>query len=110
MTCNKSLSASMKHRITIQQVTQSSDGQGGFSEEWTSFADVWASIEPVKAYEKFQASQLQAPISHKIIIRYLSGLTAKHRILWGLRVMNIKEVINIDENNAFMRITALEQA
>jgi SPP1 family predicted phage head-tail adaptor len=110
MACNKTLTAKMSHRITLETVTQSPDGQGGFNESWDAFTSVWASIEPVKAYEKFQAAQMQTPISHKIIIRYLEGLTNNHRINFGGRILEIKEILNVDESNSFMKITALERA
>ncbi len=100
----------MDKRIIVQVNTPASDSQGGYSDSWATLTTVWASIEPAKGYEKFQASQLETPISHKVTIRYRSGITTAHRILWGSRVLNIKEVINIDEANAFLRITAIEKA
>ncbi len=100
----------MKYKVAIQSVTQTSDSQGGFTEAWATDATVWASIEPVKAYERFQAAKMETPVSHKITIRYRSGVTTKKRILWGSRVLDIKGVINVKEQNAFLEITALEKA
>lgn len=106
--CTKYASPKMRQKISIQTNTQTTDGQGGFTESWATDATVWASIEPAKAYEKFQAAQMDTPITHNIMIRYRSGVTTKKRLLYGSRVFDIKEVINIDEANAFLKIIAIE--
>lgn len=98
----------MKRRIQIQSVTETSDGQGGITEAWATFATVWASIEPLKGYEKMQAMQLASPITHKVIIRYLAGVTTRHRILYDGRVFAIKEVINPSEENDFLNMQCVE--
>jgi len=100
----------MDRRVIVQSCAKTTDGQGGFTEAWSTFLTVWCSIEPVKGYEKFQAAQMETPISHKIMMRYQNGITTAMRILWGTRIFDIKEVINIDEDNAFLRITAIEKA
>lgn len=107
-TCNKSIVAQMNRRIELQEVVRESDGQGGFTEGWTPIATVWAKIEPIKAYEKFQAAQMQTPVTHKIMVRYHSGITTACRILYDGRIFDIKEVVNVDEAGAFMRLTVVE--
>lgn len=82
---------------------------GGFTEGWSSLMDVWASIDPVKGYEKFQAAQYETPVTHKIMIRYVSGITTSNRILYGARILNIKEIINVEENNFFLKLTVMEK-
>ena len=100
----------MKFRLAIQNSSQSSDGQGGYTESWTTADTVWASITPLKGFERFQAGQMQTPLTHKIIIRYRSDVTTATRFLYGSRVLWAKEVINIDENSRFLSIKALERA
>ncbi len=99
----------MKHRISLQAVSQVSDSQGGFTESWATFATVWASIRPAKGFEKFQAAQLQTPVTHKITIRYRPDVTTKHRLLFGTRVFGIKEALNRDEAKQYLDIQAIEQ-
>lgn len=108
--CSDFKPGKMKQRVSIQSITQASDGQGGFTESWATDATVWAYVRPVKGYEKYQAQQVQTPVTHKITIRYRTGVTTKQRILFGSRVFNIKEVLNPDEANHFLEIIALEQA
>jgi SPP1 family predicted phage head-tail adaptor len=95
-------------RLEIQSVAQVADGQGGYTDTWTATAKVWGSIEPVKGYEKFQAMQLETQITHRIHIRYRKGITTKHRIVYDKRVFDIKEVINLEEDDLFLKIMAVE--
>lgn len=106
--CNKYLPARMDKRVEIRSVTQVSDGQGGFTESWSTVATVWAYIKPLKEYERMQAMQLESPRSHKITIRYRSGITADQRIVWSGRTFHIKGVINPDEANNFLELTCME--
>ena len=103
------LSASdLTHRITIQAITEASDGAGGFTASWADFTQAWCSIRPLKGYERFQAGQKETPVTHKIKMRYQAGITTKHRILYGTRVFNIKEILNVEERNITLEILALE--
>lgn len=102
--------ADLKHRVSIQSKSDASDSQGGFTTSWATDATVWAAIQPMKGYEKFQAQQLQTPLSHKVTIRYRSGVTTAKRLLFGSRVLHIKEVINVNEDSAFLELRCLEQA
>jgi len=99
---------SLTERVTIQAVTEAEDAYGTHAASWGTFATVWAAFEPLKAYEKYQAAQLQTPVTHKVTMRYLSGLTTKHRILWGTRVFNIVEVINVNEQDVLHVLKAVE--
>ena len=106
--CSKYLPGTMDKRVSIQSVTQTTDGQGGYTETWATDVTVWAYIKPMKAYERMQAQKLETPLSHKVTIRYRSGVTTKHRLLFGSRVFHIKGIINPDEANQFLELTCIE--
>jgi SPP1 family predicted phage head-tail adaptor len=99
----------MKFRVTIQSETQSSDGQGGFTSSWVDGDTVWASIEPLKGWERMQAQQMQTPVTHKLVMRYRSDVTTETRLKYGSRLFQVKEVINQDENSRFLIIKAIER-
>lgn len=109
MACNKEyITARMDKRVTLQSVAQASDGQGGFTDTWSSVASLWAEIEPLNGYEKLQAMQLASPVTHKVTIRYRAGVTTKDRLLYSGRVFHIKEVINVGEDGNFLRLRCVE--
>lgn len=98
----------MKKRVTLQAPARVSDNQGGYTESFTSVATLWASIEPANGYEKFQAGQNETPITHKVLMRYDSRITTAKRLLYGSRVFEIKECLNIKEENAFLKLLCIE--
>jgi SPP1 family predicted phage head-tail adaptor len=96
----------LRHRIQIQAVTLTPDGMGSGAESWATIAggSVWAEILPLRGVEAIQAGQLEAKLSHKVRIRYLAGVTAKHRILFGSRVFKIHEVRNLEERGVMLEL------
>lgn len=89
----------LRHRITIEQLTQTPDGAGGYTEAWTTFATVWSSVDPIGGKEYFAAKQVQSEATHKIRLRYRVGITPDMRINFGGRLFGIESVINWEERN-----------
>jgi len=104
----ENLATTLKRRVTIQTVRRVSDGQGGFTESWVDGDTVWASIEPKRAYERFQAMQTAVPASHEIIMRFRRDVTSACRLKYGTRVFEVKEAINQSEQSRFLSIKAIE--
>lgn len=98
----------MRHRITIEQKTKVSDGAGGYTESWVPFVTVWASIDPVSGKEFFEAQQTQSSVSHKIRIRYKSGVLPAMRVNFKGRIFGIESVINWEERNRDMLLMCSE--
>lgn len=98
----------LRHRVSIEQRARTSDGAGGHTAAWSEYTAAWCSISPYRGYQKFQAMQLETPITHKIKMRYQSGITTDMRIIFDSRKFDIKEVINVDERNLVLEILAVE--
>ena len=91
--------AELDKRVTLQERVQVLDETGGFSSTWTKVADLWAKIEPVSGMQVYRMAQTEAPITHKVTVRYRSGVTTKQRLLFKGRVLDIVEVLNPEEAN-----------
>lgn len=98
----------LRHRITIQSVTETSDGMGGFTEAWATYVTAWADIKPVKGEEALEHKKLEHELVHRIWTRYISGITTKMRIVWGTRTMRIIGLRNPDERDKMFEIMAEE--
>lgn len=96
------------HRISLQTASRTSDGGGGSTVSWTTSVTVWASIEPANGREPYIANQLNGQVSHKITIRYRSGVTTGYRVLFGTRTFDVQAVLNKDERNELMTLYCLE--
>lgn len=111
MACNKDyITARMNRRVTLQRVSQTSDGQGGFTDVWVDVAGLWAAIEPLSGFEKLQAMQMQTPMTHKVTMRYRADVSTKDRLAYGSRLFHIKEALNLEENGYFLRLKCVEIA
>ena len=98
----------LRHSIVIQSVARVSDGAGGQTETWSTQTTAYASIQPIKGYQKFQAMQTETPITHKIKMRYQAGISTQNRIVFDGRTFDVVEVLNIDERNIVLHILAME--
>src|SRR5688572_4333984 len=104
--CCKSPAAAFKHRVTIQNPSRVSDGQGGFAETYPDGDSIWCSIEPVKGWERMQAAQMQTPVTHKITVRYRTDITTASRLKFGSRIFWVREALNPGEANHFLELKA----
>lgn len=102
----------LKQRITFQQLTQTSDGQGGQIDTWIDYQTVWAKVEPVKASERLFAKNLEYQRSHKVTCRYLEGITSDishtFRFTFDNRYFQVKGVRRDLEEKFWLFIDAEE--
>jgi SPP1 family predicted phage head-tail adaptor len=98
----------LRHRIKIQSLTRSSDGQGGWNESWSDFVEVWASIKPSSASERYFSQKIEMNVTHKIVVRWLDGLTQEMRIDFEGRIFQIKGIRRQNEQRFFIEIDAQE--
>lgn len=98
----------LRHRVTIEQRTQTFDANGSPTDTWTAFATVWASVEPLSGRELLNAEQIQPVVSHRVRLRYLSGVQPEMRVLHDSRALNIESVINKEERNIELELLCSE--
>lgn len=100
----------LRHRLTIQRVTEDQSDTGQPVQTWTDLATRWAGIQSVlgQSKEEFTGEQVTGEITHRITMRYYPGLTSKDRLLFGTRVFNIVAIDNVMELNHVLEIRAKE--
>lgn len=105
--------ARYRERVTVQQYTLTADAYGGQSRSQVAVVtNRAAQIRPVRAGERFLASAGQevAERSHLVRLRYSSdvaAISAKMRVLWGARVLEI-EGVERDERKRELMLTCRE--
>jgi len=98
----------LNKRIIIQQTTMTQNGYGEPIDSWSTFATVWASLEPVQGREFWAQQQVQSEVTIRIRIRYFSGVTSAMRILYGSRIFTIQSVIDVQERHVEMQLMCSE--
>jgi SPP1 family predicted phage head-tail adaptor len=94
----------LRERIAIEQESNVSDDQGGSTLSWTNVCTIWGRVSPVRGREALQGMQVQDETMHRITIRYRTDITPKMRVVWGSRIMNIREVTNPDEHKKYLQL------
>jgi len=86
----------LRHRVTIEQPTETQDAYGSVVQSWATLATVWAAIEPVTGRERFATTGdvRYAENEVHIRIRYRDDITPKMRVVHGSDVYNIRAVMD----------------
>lgn len=84
----------LRHRVTIQEVTETQNAVGEPVETWADVATVWGSVEPLRGREFEAAGQAQARTDTRVRIRYFSGVAPKMRVVWQGHTFDIVSVVN----------------
>ncbi len=98
----------LRHQITIEQVVEGRDSFNAVTEEWVPIVTLWASVEPIRGREFFEAQRVNAEISHRIKVRYYPGITSKMRARFGERIFRIEAALNIEERNREIHLMCVE--
>ncbi len=98
----------LRHKVRLQAETRAGDSQGGDVLTWTDVATMPARVIPVTGRERMFAHRLEASVTHFVYARYRAGVTAKHRLLFGTRPLNIRAAINLEERNEWLEMQAEE--
>jgi SPP1 family predicted phage head-tail adaptor len=98
----------LRHLVDLQSPSVAQNAYGEPIESWTTYASVWAAIQPLSARETAQAPQATPIATHVVMLRYLSTVTAGHRLKFGTRYLNVESVINTDERNRELQLQCKE--
>ena len=99
----------LRHRVALQSPAESRAPDGGVSLTWTTYATRWASIAPITAREFREQDATQSSVTHRIILRHLAGVLARHRVVFGSRTFEIEAAPrNIQERGIMLELLARE--
>ena len=108
--CVGSLS-DLRHVVEIQAESSTSDGGGGHTDPWVSpviVATVRARVEPLRGNERRHAMQIEAALTHRVTIRHRPGVTAKMRLKFDNRILNIRTVVDVRERGRYLELMCEE--
>lgn len=100
----------LRKQISFQSEQMIADGAGGYALTWVTVLTAWGEIEPLHGDKRYVDGHLQVEATHKVTLRYQSGLTADMRIIYGSRVFKILSLLNQDERNQWLEVMVVEGA
>ena len=77
----------------MQQATESRNAIGETVLAWSTYDTVWASVEGVSSREALDAGKIDIQVSHRVRMRYLSGMTQNMRLSWRDRTLEIVSLL-----------------
>lgn len=69
---------------------------GERNDEWTTLAEVWMSIEPLRGRELFAAQEHHSETEVRIRIRYRDDVTARARVLHDSKYYSVLAVVDAE--------------
>jgi len=94
----------LRERITVQIATGATNALGETVLTYANSTQVWASVEGVSARESIGLSQQEIVVSHKVRMRYLSGLTQNMRFAWRGRTLEIVSLLEYGNRSEHVAI------
>lgn len=79
----------LDQQVTIQIATHTRGTSGEQKQTWQTWRTVWANVQTSSGSENFYSPQLTAETTHKLKLRYLTGLKPTMRALWRGRILDI---------------------
>jgi SPP1 family predicted phage head-tail adaptor len=100
----------LRHRVTIERPTTTRSAVSGAPvQAWAEVTTVWASVRPRSAYQREQAAQQHAGLTHDVSIRYTADLTPGCRLKFdGRTLLIVGPAIDVDERHVELRMTVTE--
>jgi len=83
----------LNKRVTIQSQSTSYDDAGQQVETWNTFATVWANIKHKSGSETIKSDAIASVVRASMRIRYLPGVNAGMRVMYGNTLYRIEAVL-----------------
>ena len=104
--------SALQHKVTIRRnVGTSRDGGGQLIPDMQPYATFWAENKRQSGREFYRARQVHADITHLWEVPWsgmAAAVTPEMQLVFEGRVMEIISVINVDEDDRVVRISARE--
>lgn len=106
----------LNKKIVIQRNTPAPDGEGGYTDAWAAdpVGGVWAMVKPVGGSERWLAERVTPGNRFRFVIRYRDDgngapyYSAEDQITYNGRTYGITSVVDIEDENRYIEIMALE--
>jgi len=71
----------LRQKVQIQEPVDSRAADGSMVRTWNTVTQQWASIEPLRGRELWEAQKVKPNVSVRIRMPYVAGLTTAYRIV-----------------------------
>jgi len=88
----------LRHRVTIEEASESRDGLGASILSWSTLATVWGEVRMAPAGERVVsgADVEVAQVTHRVKIRYRDDVGPLNRLLHDSKILDIESAVDPD--------------
>lgn len=99
----------LRNYVQIKEYAAAKNNYGEEVKTWSVFASTWAEIKPIKAEEYFSAMSERHKVTHRVIVRYISGVKPNMIIEFGGRTFEIIGIRDYYERTKYLELMCKEQ-
>ena len=94
--------------FTFQSLTKTSDGQGGYTTSWATFATVTGFIKPVSGKEMILDDHINTQNIKQFSFEHIVDITNEMRIAYNGVSYNVHSIKSVQESTVWINILASE--
>lgn len=100
----------LRHRITIQTASTIADDYGDVVDGYVDlYADIPAEVLPMNGAQRERLGVTENDVTHKVTIRYRTGIVPSQRVMFDSRALDIESVINVRERDRVLELVCRER-
>lgn len=104
MKCCDITAGMLRNKLTVERVTNTADGMGGYTKSWATVQTAWMYLKPLSGNERLHAQHLEATITHRAHCRANVDVKPEDRLTKGSRVFNVRAVLDLEERGKFYEL------
>lgn len=104
MKCCEYSASMLREPLSFQHEVSVDDDVGGQVKQFKTYLTTKGHIKPTSGRERFFGMQLEANITHKIVVRYNPQIKEKDRIVLRGEFLQIRAVLNIEYRNQWLEL------
>lgn len=104
MKCGDITAGMLRNKVTVERLTDTPDGMGGYTKSWSSVQTAWMHLKPLSGSERLHAQYLEAATTHRAHCRASVDVTTADRLKKGSRVFNVRAVLDLEERGKFYEL------
>ena len=99
----------LPHRVVIQSESRSLFIGGAYTTSWTTDSTEWANCQPVRNNELYEQEKKQQFSYWRVIMRYMSSMSNKKRLLFGSKILHVETVSDPTSRSRMIEVTCREE-
>lgn len=100
----------LRHQVVVQKRAMTRDSLGAPVETWSTFATVFAEVQPLRGREYLDIRAAQSEVTTRIRMRYLAGMNTTMRITHDGAIYRVVDVINENSRDRMIECMCVSEA